>query len=255
MLINANGEGIPKPDKKRCKSIFDRCRRGRSVVGWMRRWKGYRKSFVFNTEKKLVYLNNPKVACTSIKKSIFGEQSDIHIYAKQYTVSELSREMEESYKFTFVRNPYERLVSYFEDKCVQHPDNPCISGYPLNFLLLNKEFNQFIKNLSLIPYRLSETHFSGQYELIYDKQGKCLVDFVGKIENMREEYEPIRSRFDLLPLPHSNRVASLTGKNWMDYYTPLTAALVYWKYRKDFKTFGYENEYRKLKNYLKTRKV
>lgn len=238
-----------------CKFILALLKWGHYFVKWSKiSKKEYSTHFILDREKKLVYLNNPKVACTSIKKSMFGDLSDIHIYVMQYIVFKLNSEMDDYYKFTFVRNPYERLVSYYEDKCVLHSDDTCISCYPLNFLLLNKEFNQFIKNLCLIPNRLMETHFARQYELLYDKKGKCMVDFVGKIENIREEYEPIRLRFDLLPLPHSNRVSSLTGKNWMDYYTPLTATLVYWKYRKDFKTFGYENEYKKLKDYLRTRK-
>ncbi|MPN62502.1 hypothetical protein SDC9_210251 [bioreactor metagenome] len=36
----------------------------------------------------------------------------------------------------------------------------------------------------------------------------------------------------------------------MDYYTPKTAKMVYRKYRKDFETFGYEDEYTKLLTYL-----
>ena len=90
--------------------------------------------------------------------------------------------------------------------------------------------------------------------MIYDKGDKCQVDFVGKVENIKEEYEPIRERFNLLPLSHTNRAASLTGKCWMDYYTPFTAWLVYRKYKKDFIAFGYEDEYRKLKEYLKGKK-
>ena len=118
-------------------------------------------------------------------------------------------------------------------------------------LLRIRDFNQFVYRIFLLPGCLAEPHFAGQYLLVYDRRGKCQVDYIGKVEHIKEEYEPIRERFNLLPLPHMNRAASLTGKNWMDYYTPFTARLVYWKYKKDFETFGYENEYRKLKDYLK----
>ena len=198
----------------------------------------------------MMWIENPKVACTSIKKSMFGERQNIHAYVP--SVRELSAEMNDYYKFTFVRNPYERLVSCFEDKCIQHPGDPCWEGF--RNLLEVRNFNQFIIRIYLIPNEQAEAHFVRQYNLIYDKKGRCLVDFTGKVEHMNEEYKSIRERFNLLPLSHSNRAASLTDRNWMDYYTPFTAWLVYRKYKKDFIAFGYEDEYRKLKDYLKNRK-
>lgn len=184
---------------------------------------------------------------------MFGKQPDMH-YLPDNTTVELSTEMKEYYKFTFVRNPFKRLVSCFEDKCIQHPDDVCWNYYFLSGIFRVRDFSRFVRRVYLLPDSWAEPHFSGQYRLIYDKDDTCLVDFVGKIENITTEYEPIRERFNFLPLEHSNRVASKTGKNWMDYYTPFTAWLVYRKYKKDFITFGYEDEYRKLKAYLKNKK-
>lgn len=223
----------------------------RFSIGCIRKWGRYPRTFVFDKENKLVYLNNPKVACSSIKKSIFGEHEDIH--ALPNVVNDLNPDMEGYYKFTFVRNPYERLVSCFEDKCINHPTDVCWNSYLFRDFVKCDNFNQFVRRICLIPYSMAEPHFAGQYLLVYDKSGKCLVDFVGKIENIKEDYEPIRQRFDLLPLSHEHPVASLTGKNWMDYYTPFTAWLVYRKYKKDFVAFGYEEEYKKLKAYLKSK--
>ena len=219
----------------------------------IRKWGRLPRTFVFDEEKEVVYLNNPKVACSSIKRSMVGEQPDIHRLPDNST-EELSSEMKQYYKFTFVRNPYKRLVSCFEDKCIQHPDDPCWNYYFLKRLFRVCDFSRFVRRVCLLPDCMAEPHFSGQYRLVYDKENRCLVNFVGKVENIKDEYEPIRERFDFLPLAHTNRAASLTGKNWMDYYTPFTAWLVYRKYKKDFTTFGYEDEYRKLKDYLKNRK-
>ena len=220
----------------------------------LKRKKPIRK-FIFDTDRKLIYLNNPKVACSSIKTSMLGEQEDIYGYALLFSVHQLSPEMEQYYKFTFVRNPFKRLVSCFESKCIQCPERRKILWGCYGGILQTDDFKSFIQGVFLIPNDMAESHFAGQYQLVYDKKGKCLVDFVGKVENIKDEYEPIRERFDLLPLSHENRAASLTGKNWMDYYTPFTAWLVYRKYKKDFTTFGYEDEYKKLKEYLKNKKT
>lgn len=218
------------------------------------KWGRFPRKFIIDVDKKLVYLNNPKVACSSIKKSILGKHPDIHAYADQYTVNEISGEMKKYYKFTFVRNPYKRLVSCFEDKCMQHPDDICWNYYFLSVFLRTHNFDSFIRKVYLIPDSMAEPHFSGQYGLVYDKKGVCLVDFVGRIENINKEYDSICERFDLSPLEKANRAASLTGKNWMDYYTPFTAWLVFRKYKKDFIAFDYEDEYEKLRIYLKNKK-
>lgn len=236
------------------KSFLSLCRQACYSIQCIKRWGRFPRRFIVDAEKQLVYLNNPKVACSSIKKSIFGEHLNIHAYVGEYTVNELSPEMEDYYKFTFVRNPYKRLISCFEDKCIQHPDDGCWDSYFLSDLFRIDNFNQFIWRVCLIPDCMAEPHFAGQYQSVYDKKGKCLVDFVGKIENIGEEYTPIRERLNLLPLSQSNQASSLTGKNWMDYYTPFTAALVYHKYKKDFMTFGYEKEYKTLKKHLKNKR-
>ena len=223
------------------------------VYGCIRKWGRYPRTFVFDKKKEVIYLNNPKVACSSIKRSIVGEQPDIH-RLPEHSTEELNSEMKQYYKFTFVRNPYKRLVSCFEDKCIQHPDDVCWKYYFLSCVFRVYNFTQFVWRVCLLPDCLAEPHFAGQYRLIYDKEDKCLVDFVGKIENITAEYGAICERFNFLPLEHTNRSASMTGKNWMDYYTPFTAWLVYRKYKKDFITFGYEDEYRKLKTYLKNKK-
>lgn len=210
------------------------------------------RKFVCKHSKKLIYLNNCKVACSSIKASMFkdfDDYEDIHRFTdKHYVIPYLTLEVRAYYKFTFVRNPYERLISCYENKVVQE------KGFFKNYLsgcLCNvSDFDDFIYKIVRIPNKDAEPHFQSQYSLIYNWWGKCLVDYVGTFENIKNEYEPIRLRFGLNPLPHKNKVASLLGKNWMDYYTLETAELVYTKYKKDFEKFGYRDEYKKLKAYL-----
>ena len=255
MLIIVNGGGGGNAlysNNLLVKRIRSYCARIYYTYRSIKKWGRLHRTFVFDREREVVYLNNPKVACTSIKESMFGKQPDINSLSENSTI-ELSTEMKEYYKFTFVRNPFKRLVSCFEDKCIQHPDDPCWNYYLFSSIIRVRDFSRFVRRIFLLPDSFAEPHFAGQYRLIYDKDNTCLADFVGKIENITTEYEPIRERFNFLPLEHSNRAASKTGKNWMDYYTPFTARLVYWKYKKDFETFGYEEEYQKLKSYLKNK--
>ena len=112
---------------------------------------------------------------------MFGDQPDIHDFVNLYTEWELNRETGRYYKFTFVRNPYKRLISCFEDKCIQHPDDICWDSYLFSGLLRIRDFNQFVYRIFLLPGCLAEPHFAGQYLLVYDRRGKCQVDYIGKV--------------------------------------------------------------------------
>ena len=113
-------------------------------------------------------------------------------------------------------------------------------------LAKDRGFDHFIGSVCIIPTRFADMHFRSQYLTLY-RHGKCVADYVGKFENLEADYEPIRRKYGFATLKHYNK----SGKgNWMDYYTPKTAKMVYCKYRKDFKTFGYEDEYHKLLTYL-----
>ena len=80
------------------------------------------------------------------------------------------------------------------------------------------------------------------------------IDFIGKFETLKEDFEKVRVHLDLDSLMHKNKS---TGEHsdWRDYYTPKTAKMVYQRYSKDFEMFGYEDEYPKLLDYLAGQRV
>jgi hypothetical protein len=64
-----------------------------------------------------------------------------------------------------------------------------------------------------------------------------MVDEILRLENLAEEWEPIRRSFGLQTLRHVNTSKHLSA--YMDHYTPeiIEAAAAY--YRDDMKNFGY----------------
>jgi len=209
--------------------------------------------------KGLVYLINPKVACSSIQASINSASTSltddgVAAHRAGTFVKELSGIEKKYYKFTIVRNPFQRLVSCYENK--YHNDKE-YSGkkekyydyYLFGILKKDRGFADFVKRVCVIPNKFADRHFCSQYDLIY-RDGICLVDFIGKFERIEEDYKIISDKFSLPPLPHFNQ----SGKNnWMDYYTIDLAHTVFRKYEKDIKHFQYVNEYRKLIKYLKNK--
>jgi hypothetical protein len=79
-----------------------------------------------------------------------------------------------------------------------------------------------------------------QKDFLVDRHGNRLVDFVGKMENLAEDFATVCRRIGIeAELPHEN--ASEHGA-WRSYYTDETAALVAEAYRDDIEMFGYSFE-------------
>lgn len=225
-------------------------------------------SYIINREKKVIYLINAKVASSSIKASIlqldnstyYDDYNKVHIEALKSTKfikkkDDFLKCYNKYFKFTFVRNPYERLVSCYENK--YHTDRKSVGktlqqfhfdDYPFGFLKKDKGFNNFIFRICLIPDNFADEHFRSQCFSVYTKEGKCLVDYIGHFEQIKKEYSVICKKYDFNSLPHYNKA---TKGKWQDYYNPFTAWLVYKRFKKDFIKFGYVQEYKKLQNYLK----
>jgi hypothetical protein len=209
-----------------------------------------RRRFIVTKDKELLYLTNSKVACSSIKQTlvhdILKDDYSIHSYSFE-KVHKVPQHMKDYYSFTFVRNPHERLVSCYLSKYLgdlgKGKKQLDFDYYLMGVLRDDMGFEKFVKKVTHIPDCLSDRHFRSQYHLTHDHLGRKLVQYIGHMENIEEEFSVIRDRFNLGSLPHYNRT---NDYSWRDYYTLETAQLVYERYRKDIQTFGYQNEYNQL---------
>lgn len=213
-------------------------------------------------EKKIVYLEMPKVANCSIKASMLKEKFEddysVQNESLKYTVHKLTKRYDNYYKFTFVRNPFERVVSCYESK--YHKDRRMVGKivkeleyeyYLFGYIRKDRGFSNFLCRIALIPNAYKDHHFKPQYNIVYDKHGRKRVDYIGKYENLGQEYQKISQKFDLDDLAVYNKT---DRKDYMDYYNMFTVYLAYFIYRKDIKYFGYEKEYKELLNYVKGKK-
>lgn len=153
------------------------------------------------------------------------------------------------FKFTIVRNPWDRLVSEylykkhafcFKDFIFKHFPQKGIDDY---------------KNNNGV-YR----HVMPQYQFIYDKEGKCLVDYIGKFEALQEHFSVISQKvFDQpLELPHKNKTQQLSmlsrsvdklkkrlngtanKQHYSSFYDDETLEWVTEFYAKDIELFNYQ---------------
>jgi hypothetical protein len=134
--------------------------------------------------------------------------------------------IERTFKFAFVRNPWDLLTSYRQFICAT-------PGH--------KRYRR-VSKLSFPDYlRFAiDKRMGWQKPLLTDDQGRIRVDFVGRFENLQHDFVFIAQQLNIPGrLPHANRG---TARDYRECYTRRTRQLVQDAYADDIDTFGYEFE-------------
>jgi len=135
-----------------------------------------------------------------------------------------ARRFDEIFKFAFVRNPWDRLVSWYS-YVLQHPEH----GRHRRIARLGG-FEAFVE------YEIRRDKIS-QLEMLSDSTGRLRVDFVGRFETLHEDFEKIRARLDLegrlVPYNVSRHDA------YRSYYTARTRDRVARHWAAEIEAFGY----------------
>lgn len=175
-----------------------------------------------------------------------GTEKLAHLSAAEYVRDGYldQAEFDTLYKFTFVRNPWTRILS----------------EYRYRNYFAHRSFRDFVLNKLPRPgwddqYR----HIMPQYDMLHDSRGTLLVDFVGRFETLQADFDRVCAKLDIedSELPHRNksdkksRDTKRKVRNWLyfngensigrhsDFYDADTRDAVADYYRKDIEAFGY----------------
>ena len=129
------------------------------------------------------------------------------------------------FKFAFVRNPFDRFVSYcaFRTRTGGAFERDP-RGVMQHFLFLDPPVGHIL--------------FEPQYLLLADEDGSLLTDMVGRVEEMQASYDAICARIGI-PSRTLERVNSSSRGDYRQYYTPLLIEGVATRYARDLELFGY----------------
>jgi chondroitin 4-sulfotransferase 11 len=208
----------------------------------------YPKTIVI-AELKMGFVPTPKVANRSMKIAIASHigmqyRGDIHHAPWHFTPLALLRD-NDYYRFGFVRNPLDRLLSCYAQKIVYYEKQlgmkPLLWRYGKTFHK-DMSFAEFVEAVAKIPDRVSDIHFRSQHTFLYHRK-KLMVDFVGHFEQLEQDWGLLREKFGLPALPHQNRSQHV---DYREAYTPELARLAARRYRKDIELFGYSEEIAEL---------
>lgn len=133
------------------------------------------------------------------------------------------------FKFTIVRNPFDRLVSQFAYTIRARPDLRALLG-----LESDAPFSLYLGRIGERPH----VQWERQCSFLDDADGRCLIDFVGRFERLDADFAEILRRLGLpaASLPHAN--AGRRGP-YRDYYSAADRRRVERLYGDDLARFGY----------------
>lgn len=155
-------------------------------------------------------------------------------FAEKHLPAEILREFvaddmwQSSFKFAFVRNPWDLLVStYFfiqSTKSAFDRMEPDFSN-----VIEHSDFSAFVRQYPLIA--------ADQQAMLSDESGDKIVDFVGRFERLEEDFAYICGRVGVAAeLPHLNPSEHAP---YREYYDDETRKIVERHFARDIERFGY----------------
>lgn len=216
---------------------------------------------IYIEELNCIYIPVPKVATKSFQKIFADYYCNIHSDQRFnlktnkkwglpfHTVSEnqIDQLSDEVFIFSFVRNPYERVLSCFLDK-IKTPSN--YLGFLRYGNRFHKEmgFEDFLSEIMNIPDEEADKHFRPQHCFL--KNGDDLrPHFVGKLEHFSRDFQKVLDKIgtDQLEIAHANKSNSKKeARN--QYFTPKAKELIRERYKEDFLYFEYPEQLDKQTN-------
>lgn len=207
---------------------------------------------------RFIWVGIPKAATRSILTALVREpEVDLGARVRREPLYELLRStpaLSGYFKFTFVRNPWSRVVSCYLDK-IRKPNEKALKileRFPE--LAPDMEFRDFVVFLAEAEGgsdAQADRHWLSQHRFITDESGATvLVDHIGASERMEEEFMSICERLSLprLELPYLNTRAGWRGSAsevmtnaayYRDFYDAETQGRIARRYDRDIELFGY----------------
>ncbi len=180
-----------------------------------------------------------------------------HYNIRDYQVVMEEEDFNSRFKFAFVRNPWDRLVSNYTATCRKGGGD---NGYPLvpRDRERPEKFQEWAKAALGAEYwdvdcyrrpqcRHQRTTSDSMLSWLTDEDGHLLVDFIGRFETLEADYslaldkieqhcgKPVRR----IPFPIRRGVSSI-GHPYSFYYNDETVELVRDHFKEDIEYFGYD---------------
>lgn len=212
--------------------------------------------YILFPDLQLAYARVPKAGNSSVKHAMarsligipeldYGLNQDRFWFdarvegAELVTAGELFRKPSMPFVFTFVRNPFTRLLSCYVNKFLDRRELPAF-WHRFGFRK-DMTFPEFVRLVARIGDRYADNHFRSQADIL-TYRGRLVPHFVGRVEQMKTDWNELRGHLkrahgtELGGLGH--RVRSRQKLTLASAYRdPEIVELVHRRYRTDFDRF------------------
>jgi len=166
----------------------------------------------------------------NISEALRRRKHNRHTKANPRNAFTLTKEQYESYyKFTFVRNPWSRAYSWYKNVM---RDNSQRTSHKVEG---NPSLNEFLRN------HLGKGMLKPQTFWLKNFSGKIPMDFVGRFENLTEDFEKVCNALNLpqINLPHKVKGVS---DDFRVHFDKDSIELTRATYREEIEMFQYSFE-------------
>lgn len=210
---------------------------------------------IINTNNNFIHIAIPRTATTCLNVAL-GNLTHPEPVEHHCSIGEVLNKYPNAktfYKFTFTRNPFDKLVStYFEFRKNRKTKYSREISYEKELLsefdLSNSDtenFRNFCRNFGDTKWR-DDLFFKPQFDFI-NIQGQNVMDYIGRFENLDADWKKIRKEINLesvdlqKSVPHEPR-GFIRGSHhppYQEMYTETEKKIVQKIYKKDLEYFNY----------------
>lgn len=185
---------------------------------------------------RCIFVHIPKCAGVSISRSLFG-----NLGAGHHPVATLQNVFgagcfDSYFKFAFVRNPWDRLLSAYE--FLQRGGfHAADARWARQHLAPYRNFGEFVRGWVTPGHVAASVHFRPQTDFLCLPDGRSGVDFIGRYENLAVDFRKVCDRLGI-----QAELKSLNTGPARDYraaYNRETRRIVDRVYRQDIVSLDY----------------
>lgn len=213
---------------------------------------------VYSQKKGFLFIHIQKTAGTTMRKVLLSAADDAswldghystHLSASWARMRLGADHFADLKSFAFVRNPFDRLLSWWSDMKNSEKNMPGEETLPqahepnvlrLDVLSNCTSFEDFIIYApSRCCLEVAPWFLRNQLDWLMDSENNILIKRIGRFENYQEDCATIFRWIDIKcdVLPHENRAEH---KPYREYYSSKMRAEVERRFQKDLSYFGYK---------------
>lgn len=186
---------------------------------------------------RCIFVHVPKTGGWSITNSLFDCGTAGHRTVAEYRQIFGEATFNSYFKFAFVRNPWDRVVSSYS--FFKKGGNTGFHRWGQTHLREYGNFESFVRGCFKREHIYEHKHLIPQYQFLCDETRALAVDFLGRFESFEADFTRLRQKLGGLgsELKHLN---ASKRSDYRDYYTDETREIIAQAYRADIELFGYE---------------